>query len=130
MEIINVKAFKRERASGQPLLRVVGNKLMLSTEAVTVLFGDNKPRSIDVEFGMKDGQLHIRCAPYPNDNSVEVRAQKNGAFEIYNKGFADHVKGLGGAKEVDKTVQMLIVKEPVEDGWHPVITSYWKSLNK
>lgn len=131
MKVINANQFKTRAGAKQ-------TTPLISCRANGVTF--NKPffeglklqgfANLNLEFAEDNGQLHVRFTPDATEDSAHFKqnSQKN-EFICHNKGLSDHLKATY-AKDCDKkSVPFKVqIDVPNEDGWMPVITSYWKTL--
>lgn len=131
MKKINVNQFKTTRGNSTPLLTLRKNGLVLNKPFFDSLdISTEESETINIEFAHDDSnQLHIRIWPEHSDESAlfKPNAKKN-EFICHNTGLSLHLKEQHAKECTRPSVPMKVqTGVKVEDGWMPVITSFWKT---
>lgn len=140
MKVINPQQFKTVRGySGKPIIRFSKTGIALNETTARTLFGergvdgkmptDEKGREyFHIQFAENDGQLFLGVTPPSNENSVRMTLQPNCVFEYSSKGLSEHLRTFTNSGK-DSVPCLLQIQAKDEDGWIPIITTYWKTLN-
>jgi len=125
MKILDIQKLKSKRATGVPMLRVSKNKVSFGTSLVEHLNleGDS---NILLQFATDEDTLHIRVANESDENSAEFIKRSNQQWELYNSGVANYIRKLSGSEENSIPCRVTNVND---EGWYPVITTYWKTIS-
>lgn len=131
MKVIDSKQFKKRTSkySETAILSLRPNGLFISQAAV-------EQAKIPVISGQffatfasdAEGQLHVKFSYDPIEGSCLFKTTSNKNEYIYhNKGLSEHLKALTKCDKSSVPCKIQI-QAVTEDGWYPVITTYWKSL--
>lgn len=137
MQIIKASEFVSLRgANSKPLLNLTGGTIGMSETTAKLIGGENfekdeKDRDcFQVVFAVDndtDKQLFLKVVPAGTEESIRLTFQSNKRFEYTNKTLANYLRGFTGSEKL--TVPCLIQEQAkTAEGWIPLITTYWKTL--
>ena len=131
MNIISAQQFKMRAGKHNDVailsLRANGvfvNKAAVAQAKITVIDG-----KFYATFSQNDeGQLHVKFSCDPIEGSCLFRTTTNkNEFIHHNQGLSKHLKDMTKCDKNSVPCRIQI-QAVTEDGWYPVITTYWKSL--
>lgn len=137
MKIINLEQFKTSArgAVAKPIIRLRTNgQISITKRVVTTCVDYNSlekdekgNNTIHVAFAEdEDGQLHLKISNARLAESIQF-VEKDGLFFKSNVKLSLHL--IAYTKSESKSIPCLIqVSSKNEEGWMPVITTYWKTL--
>lgn len=123
MKIIEVSKMQSTRAMSVTILRVSKNKVTFGVSLASKF--ESNEDAIHLQFAEDEGTLFLRTVDAETENSIEFNKRSNKQWECYNSTFAAYLKKLSGSE--DASIPFRVVNAN-EDGWYPVITSYWKTI--
>lgn len=135
MEIVSSSEFqKRVHGGCKPILRLrKKGQITLSATAVygdgsnVALEKDGKGREIVyVQFGFDNGQLFLRLSKINLQDSFKFVKNNSDLFTLSNKALSLHLMKYTNSDA--ESVPCMVNVEAVKDGWMPVITTYWKTI--
>ncbi len=124
MKIISIDKLKSKRSTGVPVLRISKNKVSFGT-ALATMFKTDDEEKVFLQFAMNENTLHVKVVTPETEDKGEFVRRSNKQWELYHSGMAQYLRELSGSEEDSIPCR---VTSPDADGWHPVITSYWKTI--
>lgn len=124
MKIIEISKMKPVRSTGLPILRVAKTKVAFGASVIKHMKLD-PDENVHLEFAMSDDEtLHVR--PNQSDNSAEFVKRANKQWELYNSAIAKMIRDLSESENESIPCRVMNAND---EGWYPVITSYWKTVS-
>lgn len=127
MEVINANQFRSRTRGTEPVLSLRKTGLSINK---SVLDGLSMPMTnvLHVDFAIDGDQLFMKFRSEAQRTTATFKLATNGKeYNYANKGLSEHLRKLSNGCESPSVPCKVQVNAPTDDGWYPVITTFWKS---
>lgn len=127
MEVINVNQFRSKTRNIDPVLSLRKGGLSINKSVVD---GLSMPMTnvLHVDFAIDEEQLFIKFRSEAQRTTATFKLATSGKEWTYaNKALSEFLRRLSNGCELSSVPCKVQVNAPTDDGWYPVITTFWKS---